>query len=57
MNKEKNFPNFFPFLFLAENEWSPESPYHDNIGINQAKNSAILHVLENRISAFLKLGH
>ena len=47
MNKEKNFPNFFPFLFLAENKWSPEFSYHDNIGINQAKNSGILHVLEN----------
>ena len=57
MNKEKNFPNFFPFLFLALNEWSPESSYHDNIGINQAKNSGILHVLENTISASLKLGH
>ena len=57
MNKEKNFPNFFPFLFLAENTWSPEFSYHDNIGINQAKNSGILHVLENTISAYLKLGH
>ena len=35
MNKEKNFPNLFPFLFLAENKWSPESSYHDDIGIRQ----------------------
>ena len=56
MNKEKNFPNLFPFLFLAENKWSPESSYHDDIGIRQ-KNGWILHVLKIAILASLKLGH
>ena len=56
--KRKTFLTIsFVSLCVAEIKWSPESSYHDNIGINQAKNSYILHVLENRISASLKLGH
>ena len=54
VNKEKNFPNLFPFLFLAEDKWSPESSYHDDIGIRQKK--ILFTCLKSHNISFFKIG-